>query len=58
VKRFEVGWVVLDRNNPGLKAIYENPTEVPWLTPVGDIELSKGDPILIFKVASSGENLE
>jgi 4-amino-4-deoxy-L-arabinose transferase-like glycosyltransferase len=50
VKAFNVEWVVLDDNNPGLRSLYENPELVHWLEEIVTFEKSKGERVIIFKV--------
>lgn len=50
VKRYEVEWVVLDMNNPGLAEVFEDPDSIPWLVHESTLEPIPGSKILIFRV--------
>jgi hypothetical protein len=56
VRAYEVGWVVLDRNNPGLSALYENPNEIAWLSLQTRLRVKDAEDILIFMVNEEGSN--
>lgn len=47
---YEIDWVVLDQNNPGLRSLYENPNEAEWLILEAQLEPPVGPVLLIFRV--------
>jgi len=48
--QYAIDWLVLDQNNPGLRALYENPDEAEWLILEAQLEPSLGSSVLIFRV--------
>ena len=50
VEKYDVAWVVLDQNNPGLRTIYENPDAADWLILEAQLEPLQGSKVLIFRV--------
>lgn len=50
VDEFEVAWVILDQNNPGLQSLYENPMDNEWLRLEGQLEPLNKSMVLIFRV--------
>ena len=50
VEKYDVAWVVLDQNNPGLRTLYENPDAADWLILEAQLEPLQGSKVLIFRV--------
>jgi 4-amino-4-deoxy-L-arabinose transferase-like glycosyltransferase len=50
VERYRVDWLVLDMNNPGLSALYQNPDLVPWLLFEESLEPISGSKIQIYRI--------
>jgi len=50
VNEYEVDWLVLDQNNPGLRSLYENPDEAGWLILAAQLAPPQGSSVLIFRV--------
>ena len=50
VDTFQVQWLLLDDNNPGLKSLYENPQQVEWLELAVTLDGVQGKELFIFKV--------
>lgn len=50
VEAYQVGWLVLDMNNPGLKELYADPGLIPWLNLQTRLPFEHSEDILIFRV--------
>ena len=50
IRRYQVDWLVLDRNNPELAALMDNPSAASWLVLVDELEGGAGEHMMIFQV--------
>lgn len=57
VDRFEVDWVILERNHPaGLNSLYAAPHSIPWLEHYESATSENGEAILLLRVRPDRES--